>query len=128
MPALLDHFEGLPNARRAEAFRRSTAELHQRLVAWCHQQGPSGARAGMELGRLCGEWRKVMNSVLLSVTAADRAFAFDWLARATGIDAAGWHSDPYRRAKMRYFDGDHWTPYVSDGNTTETEAAGWQDS
>lgn len=128
MPDLLDRFEALPNANNTDRFRRSTADLHSRLVDWCHEIGPSGARAGIELGRLCGEWRKVMNNVLLAVTLADRAFAFDWVARASGIDSPGWQPDPYRRARFRYHDGDHWTAYVSEGQTTQTEPDGWQDA
>ena len=128
MPALLDRFEAIPNANNSDKYRRSTAELHERLVAWCHQEGRSGARAGMALGGLCAEWRKVMNSILLAVTLADRAFAFDWVARSVGIDSAGWQFDPYGRSKLRYHDGEHWTAYISDGQTTQTEAAGWQDA
>ena len=127
MPELLDRWEAIPNANNAEKYRRDTAELHQRLVAWCHQEGRGGARAGAALGKVCGEWRKVMRSVLLAVGVVDTAFALDWMARAGGIDAAGWEADPTGRWRLRYFDGQHWTAFVNDGQSTATEADGWQE-
>ena len=35
----------------------------------------------------------------------------------------GWHPDPWQRAQLRYFDGQHWTEDVSTNGVTSTDAA-----
>ena len=36
--------------------------------------------------------------------------------------AAGWHPDPSGRHSLRYWDGSGWTPHVSTGGVTSTDA------
>ena len=90
MPELLEHFKALPNAdlSRADNYGRHTTALHSRLVAWCHQNGPSGAREGAKLGADCRKWRETMDTILAAVATSEPEFALDWTARAGGIDRA----------------------------------------
>ena len=34
---------------------------------------------------------------------------------------AAWHSDPYKRHQLRYWDGEHWTGHVSDNGVQSTD-------
>ena len=125
MPELIDRFKAMPNAdlSGADKYARHTAALHSRLVAWCHQEGPSGARAGAALGADCRKWRETMDTILAAVATTEPEFALDWTARAAGIVAEGWHPDPLGRSVLRYFDGQHWTGYLSDGRSTQVDDA-----
>ena len=69
-----------------------------------------------------------MNNVLAVVIGVDPTFALDWTARATGIDFEGWQRDPLGRSTFRFYDGEHWTPYISDGQSTLTEGDGWAEA
>lgn len=40
---------------------------------------------------------------------------------AQSLGPAGWYPDPARRHELRYWDGDHWSPSVSDAGVRSTD-------
>ena len=47
-------------------------------------------------------------------TAAQAPSASPGSAAAPGAVPAGWHSDPWLRARLRYWDGNEWTGHTAD--------------